>query len=444
MTIPHASSQGAVPQQQEERRPPSPPGRGAPQKQAEILCGDVRERLRGLAAGSVHCVVTSPPYWGLRDYNAPGQLGLEPTIEEFIAHMVEVFREVRRVLRDDGTLWLNMGDCYAGGGRGGNPDESPFRKQATNTGSVTGAAKDPGRVPAGLKAKDLVGQPWRLAFALQADGWWLRSDIIWSKPNPMPSSVTDRPTTSHEYVFLLTKRARYFYDADAVREKQISLDTAGGFPGGVSALGYQGRDKDGIARTSFAMKHRTWNPAGRNRRTVWEIATAPFPEAHFATYSPKLVEPCIMAGTSERGVCAECGAPWERVVEREPILHRPNSSSVRGSNASAWRSLGGPQQGARSVSVSTTGWRPTCECKEHQARDDGTEYVYDASTVPATVLDPFSGAATTGLVALTLGRRYIGIELNPEYVAMSRKRLAPLLAQPDMVNIAMGGGAEKH
>ena len=392
--------------------------------QAKILCGDVREQLRTLPAESVQCVVTSPPYWGLRDYGVDGQLGLEATPEEFVVNMVDVFREVRRVLRDDGTLWLNMGDSYvaAQGGRqsavGELPasavEKSPNPHKRHDVDTASWGARDvtakimPARDATSLKPKDLVGQPWRLAFALQADGWWLRSDIIWSKPNPMPESVTDRPTRAHEYVFLLTKRARYFYDADAIREKPTGRTDP------ITSFG----------RTlKRGERYELDGSKGRNRRTVWEIATAPFPEAHFATFPPALVEPCIMAGTPERGACAECGAPWERVVET--TYTQGGSGGPTGFSGNAQGMTRAMPERKRRHDI-TTGWRPTCD--------------HDAPTAPATVLDPFSGAATTGLVALQLGRRYIGIELNPEYVAMSRKRLAPLLAQPDFVNIAAAGG----
>ena len=246
--------------------------------------GDCLETLRTLPANSVQCCVTSPPYWGLRDYGVDGQIGLEQTPEAYVARLVEVFREVRRVLRDDGTVWLNLGDSYSGSGRGQNPNG----KQGTNRGTLF-VPDNSGVVPDGLKPKDLVGIPWRVAFALQADGWWLRSDIIWHKPNPMPESVTDRPTKAHEYVFLLTKSARYFYDAQAVSEPSI-------YP-----------DDDRKARSTTAQKRMpTDSIAGvrpgsatyptRNRRSVWSITPKPFKGAHFATMPPDLAELCILAG----------------------------------------------------------------------------------------------------------------------------------------------------
>jgi DNA modification methylase len=361
-----------------------------------ILTGNCLDLLPTFEAESVQCCVTSPPYWGLRDYglppsvwdavpgcehewgdmmpahhpgqvqdnkavhseNATGQnkgsgsfcqlcgawrgcFGLEPTPELYVQHSVQIFREVRRVLRDDGCLFLNLGDSYAsgggkdshGGGYRGGHDKSP-KAVADNP------LSQPNRQPLpGLKPKDLVGIPWRVAFALQADGWWLRQDIIWNKPNPMPESVTDRCTKSHEYIFLLTKSARYFYDAEAVKEPNA--------PATVERAKYhwckpdtkaaQYQDMNGLNRNeAYPM-----NESGRNRRSVWTITTKPFKEAHFATFPPEIPEICIKAG----------------------------------------------------------------------------------SKVGDTILDPFSGAGTTGMVAEKLGRKFIGIELNPTYVSMSESRI---------------------
>ncbi len=257
-----------------------------------IIIGDALAELRNLPPDSVDCCVTSPPYWGLRDYGVDGQIGLESTPAAFIDRLVDVFREVRRVLRPDGTLWLNLGDCYAtGAGKVG--DHPGGGEQGANW---AGAKTQPNRMSiAGLKPKDLVGMPWRVAFALQADGWWLRQDIIWAKPNPMPESVTDRCTKAHEYVFLLTKSERYHFDAEAMAEPA-------GRPGGsgnkerrpASARGVPvdtgGKSAGGVAGSV------PWQGATRNKRSVWTVATQPFKEAHFATFPPALIEPCIMAG----------------------------------------------------------------------------------------------------------------------------------------------------
>jgi len=230
----------------------------------------------------VHCCVTSPPYWGLRDYGHDGQIGLEATPAEYVARMVLVFAEVRRVLRNDGTLWLNLGDSYAASGMGGNPAESEHRKQATNVGSLIAGRKP----PVGLKVKDLIGIPWRVAFALQDDGWFLRQDIIWHKPNPMPESVTDRCTKSHEYVFLLAKSARYWYDAEAISEPVVSGANGSDFRTGKTFL---------HQRATVSMADRVESDT-RNARSVWTIPTQPYKGAHFATFPEALAARCIKAG----------------------------------------------------------------------------------------------------------------------------------------------------
>src|SRR5262245_29129215 len=243
-----------------------------------ILEGNCLDVLPTLPAGSIQMVVTSPPYWGLRDYGVPGQLGLEPTPEEYVANLVEVFRQVRRVLRDDGTVWLNLGDSYSGReftGRHDSGEQRPgFHGQANGYGGERTRIKRQD----GLKPKDLVGIPWRVAFALQADSWYLRSDIVWAKPNPMPESVTDRPTKAHEYVFLLSKSARYFYDQEAVREPSLKFEAEGPRP----------RTKfDGEEFVEASMRgthNQAQVTAARNLRSVWNIPTEPFPEAHFATF----------------------------------------------------------------------------------------------------------------------------------------------------------------
>lgn len=325
-----------------------------------ILQGDVLDRLRELPDESVHCVVTSPPYWGLRDYGVDGQIGLESTPQEFVSKMVAVFREVRRVLRKDGTAWVNMGDSYAHATQGGGCVLTNGRTDGRNSNesdNVRGR-QDRSTLGPGLKPKDLCGIPWRLAFALQDDGWWLRQDIIWAKPNPMPESVTDRCTKAHEYIFLLSKSASYYYDADAIREEQTSPDKRAGRNSSCLVdkspsprKGMRSSDPDRFGLTRGTTNESCTHEAGRNKRSVWSIATQPYPEAHFATFPEELITPCILAGSP----------------------------------------LGG------------------------------------------TVLDPFSGSGTTGVVALRYHREYIGIELNPEYVAMSERRISgdqPLFNTP--------------
>lgn len=273
-----------------------------------ILEGDALTVLRMLPDESVQCCVTSPPYWGLRDYGVKGQLGLEKTPEDYVARMVEVFREVRRVLQNDGTCWVNLGDSYAG--CRGNTEEKPGidnKSARGGNGLPVGIRKD----VSGLKPKNLVGIPWRVAFGLQADGWYLRSDIIWSKPNPMPESVMDRPTKAHEYLFLLTKGERYFYDHEAIKEP--ATDTG-------RVNGRDGRDEDPAARPPGSnprtLKRLDYTGLGRNKRTVWTIATQAFPKAHFATFPEALVEPCILAGCPIGGMVLDpfCGSGTTGVV----------------------------------------------------------------------------------------------------------------------------------
>lgn len=261
-----------------------------------IYAGDCLDVLRSLPDGAARCCITSPPYWGLRDYGHDGQIGLEPTPEEYVSRMVEVFREVRRVLTDDGTLWLNLGDSYAANTTGGIAPQGGTSARP-KIDSTEYAAR---RVPNGLKPKDLVGIPWRVAFALQADGWYLRQDIIWAKPNPMPESVTDRCTKAHEYLFLLAKSERYYYDQEALKE-----------PVSASSIERWGTDKpkrknpspQGLSAGSVSGESCFGSQDGtRNRRSVWTISTKPFNGAHFAVMPEDLVKPCILAGTARGDV----------------------------------------------------------------------------------------------------------------------------------------------
>jgi DNA modification methylase len=305
--------------------------------------GDCLDVLKTLDDCSIQTCITSPPYWGLRDYGVDGQLGLEKTPEEYVAKMVEVFREVRRVLRDDGTLWLNLGDSYSSSTKGDSRTPDQLGKS-----DGLNRAKDPNKshvfipkstgirkIETGLKPKDLVGIPWRVAFALQADGWYLRQDIIWHKPNPMPESVRDRCTKAHEYIFLMSKSAKYYYDHEAVKEDAIEFNKTPNRPRKDPSRRKNISDVliDGVSQCGVK-EH-------RNRRSVWTVSTRPFKEAHFATFPPQLIEPCVKAGSKEGD----------------------------------------------------------------------------------TILDPFNGAGTTGLVACRQNRNYIGIELNAEYAAIAQKRI---------------------
>lgn len=372
-----------------------------------ILTGDALTMLRAMPDASVHMAVTSPPYWGLRDYGVAGQLGSEPTPDEYVANLVAVFREVRRVLRDDGTLWLNLGDTYAEGkcgradsgdaGRFGGPELPPTQRKP----------------PPGLKPKDLVGIPWRVAFALQSDGWFLRQDIIWHKPNPMPESVRDRCTKAHEYLFLLSKSPRYFYDVEAIREGCV---TSG--HGGVSNKAASKRRGTGLE------SDRDYTPDGRRiRRSVWTVSTRPYKGAHFATFPPDLIRPAILAGTSAAGCCAACGAPHVRMTERTRVATRPaRESKVHDADAERGESCETPlhqvvgnRDPLRHVTTTrTTGFRASCDC------------VTPPDVVPCRVLDPFGGAGTTALVANQEGRDAVLIELNPSYVELAESRLASM------------------
>lgn len=395
---------------------------------SDIRTGDCRTILPTLEKGSVQCCVTSPPYFGLRSYGvggANGEIGLEETPDAYVAALVEVFRGVRDVLADDGTVWLNLGDSYSGGGP--HHGDANTGKSGTNRGSITGV--DRTAIP-GLKPKDLVGIPWRVAFALQADGWYLRSDIIWHKPNVMPESVTDRPTKSHEYLFLLSKKATYYYDADAIKEPAVGTNdhdlTGTGYdaPGQTPAKGNRatrlaaarrieasgGVLSGGVENLSLGISAN----GTRNRRSVWTINTVPNQEEHFAAFPPALVEPCIMAGASEGGVCTTCGRQLVRVTERPtaPAVDPSTLDRFGTGDAGVHRKIGGQYQKWLDANPKqTTGWVKECGCA-----GDGVR--------PSIVLDPFFGTGTVGRVAERLGRRWIGIELSEPYSKIAKRRTA--------------------
>jgi DNA modification methylase len=325
-------------------------------------------------------------------------LGEETTPEAYIGHLILVMREMWRVLRDDGTCFVNLGDSYASDIKGSG---GPSKKQTRNAGSFYSVSQ---RLDHGLKPKDLCLIPARFALAAQADGWYIRSDIIWAKKNCMPESVTDRPTKSHEYVWLMSKSQRYFYDAEAVKEASGDSNVSRILGNAANDKFSKKKEYNGLSGLPDNDKYVT-----RNRRTVWNIATSPYSGAHFATWPPKLVQPMILAGTSARGVCPACGSQWERVVERttgdNEAQDRPKKTagmdsatstlSLSGNGSKEWAERGGKS--------TTTGWQPTCECPP-------------ADPIPATVLDPFNGSGTSGTVALDLGRAYIGVDISTEYV----------------------------
>lgn len=454
-----------------------------------IICqGHVSEILKNIASKSVHMCVTSPPYYGLRNYDLPlqiwepagpmcadhlwhenwsgkvtsyknkalskytgddgsrvrkrhhlgdtcrkcgawrGSLGLEPTPGLYVWHIVGMFREVERVLRDDGTLWLNMGDSYSGSG------SSQVQK---------------GRVGAidGLPPKNLIGVPWMVAFALQADGWILRSEIIWEKPNTMPESAGDRPSRSHEQIFLFSKKQRYFYDKHAILEPYT--DPLNRWGGEVMKHETEKHTKyfemQGIGQSSILRAGRNMRPnkSGRNKRTIWRVPSRPFSGDHFAVFPPGIPEPCILAGTSEKGCCPECMAPWKRVVEEEFIPQQDVSAEkcARGSGNQKPMDQSNLWEGfPRGITIShTIGWQPTCLCNQDylcgplvDGQRQGAEYFTQAdiaalqkveklqkvsiAPIPCTVLDPFFGSGTTGETALKHRRKFIGIDLSQAYL----------------------------
>jgi DNA modification methylase len=366
--------------------------------------GDCRVELAAMDAASVHTVITSPPYYNLRDYGHADQIGLEPNPSDYIWHMVEVGRHIRRVLRDDGIFWLNLGDSYGANWRGGGSDTAS-QKQLSNRGTV----EFMGRSSFGLTPKTLLGMPWRVAFALQDDGWILRRDIVWSKPNPMPESVSDRPTTSHEYIFMLTKKKEYFYDAFAVREP-VSQPMAAAITRGKPNWQLQHDPDNSIGGYSIGSvpdpSPTSGVGIGRSRRSVWTIPTVTYPGAHYATFPPKLVEPMIQAATSEHGVCEECGAPYQRIVETQSIDHHITTADGK-TMTGPYAAQADIRNGAYS-DVQSKGWKRPC--------------AHDAKIVPATVLDPFAGSGTVGMVANKLSRRAVLIDINAEYVAQQLER----------------------
>lgn len=402
-----------------------------------------------------------------------GQIGLEQTPDEYVSELVGIFRDIKRVLRHDGTLWLNIGDSYATSPPGNKPNTTALSSGLPNSIENQEMRREAqarvNKSKIGYKPKDLIGIPWMVAFALRADGWYLRSDIIWAKPSHMPESVTDRPTKSHEYVFLLTLSERYYYDAEAIKE----LITTDPHNPGNKETGRLNGDN------CVDQSDRIWGTDGtRNKRSVWTVNLQPFPEAHFATFPPALIEPMIKAGTSAHGVCLDCGAPWRRVVSRggEPDLEQQiacggdANGKYHGAAIKDYGAAGAQDASAVKARIldnirqkTTLGWYPTCACykapplptypkrpaykagseEQHAWRSDCRsldsiaaaicqELMSEHAVAPAVVFDPFAGVFTTALVADRLKRNSIAIELNPEYVEIGKRRLmddAPLFSQ---------------
>ena len=456
----------------------------------EILQGNCLDRLKDLKDQSINTCITSPPYWGLRDYGEGEQLGLEDTPEEFVENLVNVFREVKRVLHDSGTVWLNLGDSYYNyrPGKG----QSLIKQTVSNTNQdlPQEVARRANKID-GLKEKDLVGIPWRVAFALQADGWYLRQDIIWHKPNPMPESVQDRCTKSHEYIFLLSKNAKYYFDNEAIK---IPVKNDWGTRDRTN--GKYHNEGSGLAPHSGLEK--SYETA--NKRSVWTITTKPYSEAHFATYPPDLIEPCVLAGCPEK-FCVECGTPYllEKEVERKLTIEEvkkikadiaetnktkkpyavlekefrnqvieyrnlPNHDEIReylkeyksksgltidaieerfGTQAPHhWFEKGGSYPSKEDwivlkeiISLDDTYDKEMTEVFYKSGLKCGNKYVNKGlkkqcqcktdETKPGTVLDPFAGSGTTGLVAKQHNRNAVLIELNEEYIEIAKQRINP-------------------
>lgn len=359
------------------------------------------------------------------------EVGLEETPEAWCARLVEVFREVRRVLHPSGTLWLNVGDSYTSG------DRATWRSGASeNNGQDVQNDMARPRTPSGLKPKDMIGLPWLLAFALRSDGWWLRSEITWAKKSPMPESVTDRPTCATEKIFLLSKAERYFYDQEAVKEQSVCDHPSGNGYARPERLSHDGRGQakgwtpepgrdyeTGQSRHGNALEEEA--PRGsRNMRNFWLLGPENYPEAHFAAFPTEIPKRAILAGTSARGVCPQCLTPWQRVVEKTPEYAAISGKCVHDHEGDGlqygMRQDGkGPLAGDATRKACpnglyrTTGWAPGCTCEA-------------GLPIPATVCDPFSGTFTTCAVALELGRSAIGIELNPAYIELGKRRLAKI------------------
>ncbi|HUS50340.1 MAG TPA: site-specific DNA-methyltransferase [Candidatus Paceibacterota bacterium] len=345
-------------------------------KKFQLIHGNSKEVLSNFPDNIFQCCVTSPPYFQLRDYFVEDQLGQEKTPEEYINNLVDICREVKRVLRKDGVFWLNLGDSY-----NSTSGYSRSKKEFYRKGREGGSANKKSFKHPTIKTKDLVGMPWMVAFALRDDGWYLRTDCIYSKSNSMPDGAKDRPTRSHEYIFQLTKSSKYFYDYFAVLEKAKS-------PRVLSGSGFGARNQKGTFRMDQEREFVDYGT--RNKRSVWECPVASFKGQHFAVFSTELIDPCIRSSVSGKGCCSTCGSPWKRILEKIKI-----SADNKDGYISELKSVG---------------WEPTCKC--------GIE-----ETIPCLVLDPFNGTGTTGLSAFANNSNYVGVDLNGKYLNITRERL---------------------
>lgn len=338
-------------------------------KKYMLLNGKAEEVLKTIPDNTFHTAITSPPYWTARDYFADGQLGWEATPEEYAENLVKILREVKRVLRDDGVLWLNIGDCY-NNDAGFTRATKGWKRKGRNHGSADRKAiKHPF-----IKKKELVGVPWMAAFEVRKDGWYFRDDIVWEKTNPMPDGAKDRPCHGHEYLFMFSKSPRYYYDY------YNSLEIATQYTSRIQRFG--AKNQKGTFRQD---QDRTYKSTGtRNRRSVWRTSVSSFKGDHFATFPPELIYPCIITATSDHGCCAECGKPYERKVTKED-------------DGDTAKYIVGP-------------WTKACKCSTNEIK-------------PCLVLDPFSGMATTGITAIANLRNYVGVELSTDYLKDSRKRI---------------------
>lgn len=409
----------------------------------DVLIGNCLNSLKTLPDESIHCCITSPPYYGLRDYGGEDeQIGLEETPEQFIENLVKVFREVKRVLHSSGTLWLNIGDSYWGG-KGASGQISAEKQEArTNTISkghshVGGAKKTrpTDKKHDVIKPKDLIGIPWMLAFALRADGWYLRQDIIWHKNAVMPESVKDRCTKSHEYIFLLSKSKKYFYDSEAIKEKALGIKSGNKKPQKGTDQKFS-HTKQGLLAAQQKVFHT------KNKRSVWTVNPKPYAEAHFAVYPPELIEPCVLAGTSQGGCCSKCFEPYVRTTGRpcqqcgeiiptqgkeckacgfrntEWLDERENNPEKRAGENNTIGSTTARKKKIVSRSIVSTEYHATCDCK-------------NAEQIPCTVLDPFGGSGTTAGVALKHRRNAILCELNNSYFDLMAGRIKEITGLHD-------------